>query len=213
MAFGSLVFLFLFLPVVVGCNWVMQERYRPAFITLASIVFFAFFSFSGVAVLIAIAIANFIFARLIVVAQSRNRLLLSRWVLAGGLLFDMALLAYFKWSGFIDPYINAIMHRDKGSPVAPFLMLVGMSFIVFSAVTYLVDVWRGDSKPGRLFDLIHYLFFFPKIVSGPIVRFQDFVRTRPRSENVIWGAQRVVLGLAKKVLIADNLGAVVNGTF
>lgn len=213
MAFGSVFFLFLFLPLVVLTNYVLQDRFRPAFITVASIVFFASFGFTGVAVLLTIAGVNYVFARIIKRLQDSRVSTGGRIALTAGLAVDLGLLAYFKWAGYLDPYINAIIHRDSGSPVAPFLFLAGMSFIVFSAISYLVDVWRGDSTPGSLFEVVHYLFFFPKLISGPIVQFKEFTRAQPESTLVIRGAQRVVLGLAKKVLIADNLGVVADSAF
>ncbi|MDO5729217.1 MAG: MBOAT family O-acyltransferase [Actinomycetaceae bacterium] len=213
MAFGSIFFLFLFLPFVVLTNWVIQERYRPAFITLASIIFFAAFSFTGVVVLLAIAGINYIVARFIRHLQRSGFSRGGRVTLTLGLAADLGILAYFKWSGYIDPYINALLSRESGSPVAPFLFLAGMSFIVFSAISYLVDVWRGDAEPGSPFDIVHYLFFFPKLISGPIVRFKDFAWTQPESAQLVWGAQRVILGLGKKILIADNLGTVADSAF
>ena len=117
-------------------------------------------------------------------------------------------LIYFKYSWFIVDNVARVM-KDESlwySVAAP----IGISFITFSAISYITDVYRTDSTPGSFLDCLFFITFFPKIVSGPIVLWKNFqkqLRDRKTSiDNIINGINRIVVGLGKKVLLADIFG-------
>ena len=118
-------------------------------------------------------------------------------------------LIYYKYTNFIVKVITGFLQTDFtiGSIMAP----LGISFITFSAISYLVDVYRGKATHGSVIDCLLYITFFPKVVSGPIVLWKDFqpqIQNRSMSlEQSIQGINRIMIGFAKKILLADVFGA------
>lgn len=118
-------------------------------------------------------------------------------------------LVYYNYSNFIIDCWNKVFGDNIGakSLVAP----IGISFITFSAISYLTDIYRGHATPGSLIDCTLYLSFFPKIISGPIVLWKDFqgqIKTKALSLNAgAEGINRIMIGFAKKIILADTFGA------
>ena len=139
---------------------------------------------------------------------------LRKWFTAAGVVFDLGILAVFKYYGFFVTDVSDTLNSiGLGSPLplVTIALPVGVSFFSFQAVTYVVDVKRRQTEPASMLDAAIYLSFFPHLVAGPIVRASEFLPQlkEPRDPNrvaVSAGLTLIALGLIKKVMIADYLG-------
>ena len=133
--------------------------------------------------------------------------------LAIGVLINVGILVHYKYTRFLIENLNGLLH---GIPVGPIpvpaiLLPIGVSFIVFEKITYLVDIYRGISRPAqRLATYLLYVFFFPKLLAGPIIKYHEMesqLRALPtaRFDDISAGFLRFMIGVAKKTLIADTL--------
>lgn len=122
-------------------------------------------------------------------------------------------LVYFKYTYILADVWNFLFRREIKAQ--SYLAPLGISFITFSAVSYLVDIYRGDEAAGNLLDCALYLSFFPKVVSGPVVLWKDFKRQiSVRTQNIdkcVYSLNRIMLGFAKKLILADQFGAFIAG--
>lgn len=125
-----------------------------------------------------------------------------------GLLFALSALFYYKYFNFTIDNLNALF--GLGMKDKTILAPLGISFITFSAISYLADVFTGKAKPGSLIDCALYITFFPKVVSGPIVLWRDFAGGLPKRvisiDNCVDGVNRIIIGFAKKLILADMFG-------
>ena len=126
------------------------------------------------------------------------------------IIFLLGVLVFYKYISLIVEYINTFANTNllnAGSFIAP----VGLSFIIFESISYLVDIYRGDAKAGTLLECFTFISLFPKIVSGPIVLWKDFKPflqdRRSTGDNITAGIDRIIVGFAKKAIIADTFGA------
>ena len=211
MVFPSYEFAFFF-PVVLALSWALMSRQRlwKPFVLAASYVFYSAAS-PGYALLLAgVTLANQLGA-VLVGRTSDERV--RRRIMAATVAVDLGVLGLFKYYGFFVGEIGRFLDSlGLGMPL-PLLTLalpIGLSFITFQAISYVVDVKRGLLKPASTIDFALYLSFFPHVVAGPIVRAREFIPqlAKPRDpRNVAVGAGVVLIaiGLVKKVAIADYL--------
>ena len=187
-----------------------QQIWKP-FIVVASYAFYAAADPRFCLLLAAITLAS----QLAVVAIHRtDDERLRKWFTAAGVVFDLGILAVFKYYGFFVSDVSDVLDSiglGMPLPLVTIALPVGVSFFSFQAVTYVVDVKRRQTEPASLLDAAIYLSFFPHLVAGPIVRASEFLPQlkRPRDPDhvaVSAGLTLVALGLIKKVLIADYLG-------
>jgi alginate O-acetyltransferase complex protein AlgI len=233
MSFNSSAFLFLFVPVVLILQFLVGRTWlRNVFLLVASLIFYSWGEGPFVLLLVASIGVNYAFATSITQALPMRRRtskkpgdtpspdltgnarrgregLRAKLILGSGVAFNLALLVGFK-------YIDFIMAPVVTLPAIP--VPLGISFFTFSAISYLVDIYRREAIfDGDLMTTGLYLSFFPKLLSGPIIKYRDMVsQIHDRDltvEKLASGAQRFVIGLAKKVLIADILGGVANQIF
>ena len=211
MVFPSFEFAFFF-PVVLALSWALMPRPRlwKPFVLAASYLFYAAASPRYCILLAAITLANQLGA--VLVHRARDERSRKR-ILAITVALDLSLLGVFKYYGFfVDEWGRFLDSLGIGMPL-PLLTLalpIGLSFITFQAISYVVDVKRGLLPPASTFDFAIYLSFFPHVVAGPIVRAREFIPqlSKPRNpRDVAVGAAVVLiaLGLIKKVAIADYL--------
>jgi len=209
--FPSFEFAFFF-PVVLALSWALMPRPRlwKPFVLAASYLFYAAASPRYCILLAAITLANQLGA--VLVHRARDERSRKR-ILAITVALDLSLLGVFKYYGFfVDEWGRFLDSLGIGMPL-PLLTLalpIGLSFITFQAISYVVDVKRGLLPPASTFDFAIYLSFFPHVVAGPIVRAREFIPqlSKPRNpRDVAVGAAVVLiaLGLIKKVAIADYL--------
>jgi|JI10StandDraft_1071094.scaffolds.fasta_scaffold15068_4 alginate O-acetyltransferase complex protein AlgI len=212
MPFASSVFLLVFLPVVLLVHATAPLRLRGPFLLAASILFYAWGAPRFVFVVILTTFADFYLVRLMAKSERRAVRLAYLWASIG---LNLSLLAAFKYGGFIGENVAAIS-RLFGSHATftwPAIVLpLGISFYTFETITYVVDVYHGVHPPLTkpwLYQL--YIFLFPKMMAGPIVRFREIADQLPAPEGRVpadlWvsGFFRMCLGLGKKVLLANPL--------
>ncbi len=215
MAFGSLFFLTVFLPLVLMGHWALQiagPRCRcgslPANLWLlaASLAACVLSDLPGLPVFLGCAVVTDLLARAIAASgNERHR----RLLLAAAIVANLGLLCFFKYAGVVARWVDAV----AGSAIIPVPQLtlpLGISFWVFRAMSYVTDVSRGVHPPARNpLDFLCYMALFPIFVSGPIVRWSevsDTFRDRPFSAPLAAsGFRRLLVGLAKKILVANQL--------
>ncbi len=216
--FSSPIFLFGFLPLVLSLYYLSPRSARNLLLLAMSALFYAWGEKLYVLVLSASLLVNYINARWIAWEQQQGRS--GRWVLTLGIVFNLGLLLTFKYLGFVSDNVATAWHGLGGNPwQAPHLHLpIGISFFTFQAMSYGIDVFRRQVAVQRNFlDFGLYIFLFPQMVAGPIIRYRDVaeqLHSRSHSlDKFALGVQRFIRGLAKKVLLATPLAATADAIF
>lgn len=225
MVFSSYLFIFLFLPVFLIAYKVVGHHFRNILILVASLFFYYLGDANGLWILLAAILGNFAIGYLIdrfreveagvQISKAAKRLLII------GLFFNLSVLAYFKYIGFITQNINALAEKighPSAVPVISVLLPLGISFFVFQGISYLVDVYRGTiqaTKSLLIFGTFKSL--FPQLIAGPIVRYRDIAAELPdrsvKPDMVVEGITRFIIGFAKKVLLADTFAVTADAIF
>lgn len=211
MIFSSASFLFAFLPCVAIVYYLLRSRTaRNVFLTLVSLFFYAWGEPWFVLVMLLSIVINWFIALRIGAGEHKKA-----WLVVG-LVCDLGLLAGFKYLGFLMENVNWIFHLSL--PVPQIVLPIGISFFTFQAISYIIDVYRGDGRVQKnLMNVCLYISFFPQLIAGPIVRYQTFddqITTRRETlDDFCEGVRRFIVGLAKKVLLANNLAALADTAF
>ncbi len=220
MIFSSPTFLFLFLPAVLIAVWLAPTWLRRFILLGAGLFFYAWGVQGFVLVIVASTFLDWALARGMGAADDRDRSRLKRTLLIVGLLQNVGLLAWFKYATFASWQLDRLAEAlGMGSPgTLEILLPIGISFFTFEKISYLVDVWRGDVEARRdPLDVLLFVSLFPRSIAGPIVRLReiqhDLRRPQPRLDQVQAGAIRFAHGLAKKVLIADQIAPIADAAF
>ena len=209
MLFSSLTFLYCFLPIVLIVYFAVPKRMKNLVLLLASLVFYFYGEQAYTVLLLFASLSAYVHGLLI--ERFRNRPL-SKVFLISSIVLGLGILVYFKYTDFFLSNINALFQTEI--PLLKVVMPIGISFFTFQTISYTIDVYRGDAKVQKNFlHLATYVALFPQLVAGPIVRYSTIEeelnhRTHSLSEAAE-GATRFVIGLAKKVLIANQLGELV----
>ncbi len=207
MIFSSIPFLYYFLPSVLILYFAVPFKFKNFVLFISSIFFYAWGEPKYV-VLIAISItAGYIFGLLI---DKYKNTKLSKLFLFVSVSLSVASLAYFKYADFFISNFNKITGLSVS--LLNIALPIGISFYTFQLISYVVDVYRGEVLPQKNYiNLFAYIAMFPQLIAGPIVRYRDIeVQLAERSfeaEKIAVGIRRFILGLGKKVLIANELGA------
>ncbi len=209
MVFSSLVFLFIFLPLVIIINYLLPTKYRNTFLFIANLVFYAYGEPAYVLLMLASISFNYIFALLLdrVVSSSRRKL-----ILILSIILNLGALAYFKYTIFIMDTLRVVPFL-KDLPGMNIILPIGISFYTFQAMSYVIDVYRRDCKSTSSFvDFGAYISLFPQLIAGPIVRYCD-VERQMKNRHVTFvmfsnGVKLFVVGLCKKILLANQFGIV-----
>ena len=211
MIFSSASFLFAFLPCVAIVYYLLRSRTaRHVFLTLVSLFFYAWGEPWFVLVMLLSIVINWFIALRIGAGEHKKA-----WLVVG-LVCDLGLLAVFKYLGFLMENVNWIFRLSL--PVPQIVLPIGISFFTFQAISYIIDVYRGDGRVQKnLMNVCLYISFFPQLIAGPIVRYQTFddqITTRRETlDDFCEGVRRFIVGLAKKVLLANNLAALADTAF
>ena len=224
MGFTTGSFLFLFLPVTLCLLLLYTALTRGSanasgkwLLFLSGLVFYAWSSLRYAGILLAYALAIYVFA-LLLQKQTNDRTDGShqtnqlradkKWLLAVPVSLTVLFLAFAKYCPWLLELINA--DGAEGKRILSLVALPGLSFITFSAISYLVDIGRGEAVAGSFLDCLCYFFFFPKLISGPIVTWHDFqpqlVQRRVTARDLTAGFNRLAIGMAKKLILADTFG-------
>jgi alginate O-acetyltransferase complex protein AlgI len=219
MVFSSPLFLLLFLPLVFGAYYVAPRAARNGVLLVASLLFYAWGELRYVPLVLASILFNgWIGARIGDAGDATSR---KRW-LAVGVTLNLATLAVFKYANFAFENWAAVAPLLGVAPnavaVATIPLPLGISFFTFHAISYVVDVYKRNAAPQRhLPTFALYILLFPQLIAGPIIRWRDIAGQlsdrRERLADVAYGVRRFVIGVAKKVLVANTLGRIADPVF
>ena len=206
MLFSSLTFLYYFLPVTLLVYFVVPMHMKNLVLMFTSLIFYAWGEPKYVVLMIVSIIVGYAAGRWIEMCQGRKS---STYILAGTVLIHLGCFVYFKYTDFILGNVNRLIGSDLA--MLKMALPIGISFYTFQILSYEVDVYRGKIKAQKsLITLAAYISMFPQLIAGPIVRYSDIegqlIQRKIDGNHLVEGIQRFVIGLAKKVLIANALG-------
>ncbi|MFN3867842.1 MAG: MBOAT family O-acyltransferase [Hyphomicrobiaceae bacterium] len=213
MVFSSIEFLFFFLPTLLTAYFLSPARLKNAVLLLGSLIFYAWGGGELVFILMASVIGNYIFGAMV------HRPATRRIGLVLAIVFNIGILFFFKYFNFFIEQIWNIPGLFEGKPWFDKIILpIGISFYTFQALSYVIDVDRGEKPPARsIWDFALYLTMFPQLIAGPIVKYAlvaDQLHDRAHSiDKFNLGAYRFLHGLFKKVVVADSIGAIADAAF
>jgi alginate O-acetyltransferase complex protein AlgI len=218
MVFSSPSFLFFFLPLFFASYYLAPPRARNAIVLIGSILFyFAGAGYTAVVLILSVPLNQYVGGYIATHADSRN----AKVALAFGIAVNLLPLLLLKYLGFFAHSLTdglSLFGLKSTMTLPEWLLPAGISFFTFQGISYLVDIYRGLIKPApTLIDFGMYHTSFPQLIAGPIVRYveiRDRVVHRPlKLEQVEWGIIRFCFGLAKKIIIADNMGVIADRLF
>ena len=213
MLFSSLTFICLFLPLVCAVYFLVRPGLRNYVLLAASILFYAWGEPTYVAIMLLTILLNYGGALLISRARSPKG---RKCWLTLTVILDLGVLLYFKYFNFFIGNINEWFHGNLD--FIHVVMPIGISFYTFQAISYAVDVYRGDTPVQKdIFKLALFICLFPQLIAGPIVKYNDIAAQIDERETsldkIVGGVRRFIMGLAKKVLIANMMGSVADKVF
>ncbi len=217
MVFSSIVFLLYFLPIFMLIYHFIDKQYKNAFILLGSIFFYAWGAPKFIFVILFTTFLDFHLVKWMDKTENNTK---RKLMLLFSVSVNLGLLFYFKYSNFFIENVNACLSLfgDKQIHWTKLILPIGISFYTFETITYVVDVYRRVHKPlTNFWDYQLYIILFPKLIAGPIIRYHDLAdQITNRNDTVddkLTGFYRFGLGLAKKVLIANQMGIVADEIF
>lgn len=210
MLFSSVSFLYYFLPITLVLYFVSKDKYKNIILLLASLFFYFYGEPKYTVLMLISAFSAYIHGILIEKFREKGY---SKLFLVSGLVVSLGILIVFKYMDFIIKNINYI--SNSNIKLLRLVLPIGISFYTFQGLSYIVDVYKKDAKVCRSFvDFATYVCLFPQLIAGPIVRYttiEDELKNRTHSfDKFAYGVNRFVVGLAKKVILANNLGMLVD---
>lgn len=218
MVFSSSLFLLYFFPIFLIVYYLLPRVAKNPFALLSSIFFYAW----GAPVFVFVVLASIILDFYVVQTLDQSEGKKKRWLLAASMVLNIGLLLYFKYANFfVDNASEVLQHLGLGAVHWVKVALpIGISFFTFQKITYSVDVYRKVHAPlKKITDYALYILMFPQLIAGPIVRYNEIAdqlvdrRANENIDNRLTGFFRFVVGLSKKVLIANVLGEEVDRIF
>ncbi len=206
MLFSSIIFLFVFLPVVIAGYYILPFRAKNLWLLLASLFFYFYGEPKYLIIMISVIFMSYIFGLITEKAKGGVR----KAVLALSVAATLSALIFFKYTDFFISSVNGIFGADFN--LLGIALPIGISFYTFQAISYNIDVYRGDVPAQKNpLKLALYISLFPQLVAGPIVRYSDIEKALNDRQHSLdgfsYGVRRFVTGLAKKVLLANSLGS------
>ncbi len=213
MVFSSMVFLCGFLPAVLIGYAVCPAKYRNFFLFVASLFFYAWGEPRYIVIMLFSTVFDFCNGLLMEYLDRKGRSQYRKWVLVFSVVINIGILCFFKYTDFVLQSISQL----TGNPahLLKLALPIGISFYTFQTLSYTIDVYRREVEvQHNIIDFGMYVCLFPQLIAGPIVRYsdiQDQIKGRKGNwEGRFYGVQRFILGLAKKVLLANQIGALWN---
>ena len=211
MVFSSIVFLYIFLPIMLLIYFVVPRKLKNAVMILASLVFFAWGEIRYIFIMLILAVMDFFCGKGI--NKNEGNKPKQKLYLFIDIGVNLLILFFFKYADFIIANINEILNTQI--PLLNIPLPIGVSFNTFQSLSYIIDVYRGTVKCEKSFyNYLTYTTLFPQIIAGPIVRYEtvdEELETKKISmDNFSKGMRRFIIGLGKKVLIANNVGTLWN---
>lgn len=208
MLFSSIIFLFYFLPIVLLLYFIVPKKAKNIVLLIASIFFYSWGEPVYVFLMIFSAIFNYCMA--IDIGREKKRGETGRKTLIFTVIVNLFILSFFKYYGFLMDTVNGIL--GTSIPYTALSLPIGISFYTFQALSYIFDVYRGNVKIQlNPLKFTLYLALFPQLIAGPIVKYKDIAEQLDHREITLekfgHGTWRFIIGLGKKVILANNLGA------
>lgn len=209
MVFSSLLFLFTFLPVVLIAYFISPRPLRNLVLFIASLIFYAWGEPIYVVIMIFSTVVDYSHGLLVSRFKASGQMKKARLVVASSMIINLALLCFFKYSDFIIQNINAVLGLNI--PLLNIPLPIGISFYTFQTMSYTIDVYRGHAEAQKnIISFGAYVALFPQLIAGPIVQYKTIAQQldcrRITSDRFSDGASRFIIGLGKKVLLANNIG-------
>ena len=210
MVFNSVVFLFCFLPLSLLLYYLVPGRAKNAVLLAESLIFYCWTGVAFLPLIAVLIVFNYLWALLTARAKARLRGMLP----LAAVLVNLGVLVYFKYANFLIDTVNQVAHLGLAALNIGTVLPLGISYYIFKIISYEVDVYTGKIAPEKNFiTFAVYVLFFPQLIVGPIVKYREMADqlhdganrcTPARAEH---GAELFVFGLAKKVILADSIGA------
>lgn len=206
MVFSSILFLFRFLPVFFICYFLVPQRMKNFILLLGSLFFYAWGEPVYIVLMLFSTISDYIHGLLIDRCRGKRA---ASYLLASSVAINLLLLGFFKYADFLIQTINSVAGTQL--PLLNLPLPIGISFYTFQTMSYTIDVYRGEAKVQKnLLDFGVFVTMFPQLIAGPIVKYRQVAEElhsrKPDLYQISYGTKRFVSGLAKKVLLANNLG-------
>lgn len=219
MLFNSFVFIFCFLPITFLLYFLLNKfgKYNlaKAVLVVCSLYFYAFFNWSYLLIILSSICFNYMIGWGLDIYRSRR---VRKYLLSIGVIFNVGLLGYFKYTDFFLENINFIF--DTNIPLQKILLPLGISFFTFQQLAFVIDSYNKKGKLPFFLDYCNFVTFFPQLIAGPIVlpeevlpQFENKENRKVNYQNIFNGLLIFSLGLAKKVLIADSIAVFANAGF
>ena len=211
MLFSSMIFIYAFLPILCLLIFISKKEYHNFILLIASILFYAWGEPKYLAIMLLTIVINYLGA--IGIEKFVNQ---KKIVFVLTLFANLFSLFYFKYFNFLIENLNDLYNLDI--QVSKIVLPLGISFYTFQAISYLIDVYKGEVKAqNNFYKLALYICLFPQLVAGPIIKYHDIeeqINSREINfENVSLGVKRFIVGLSKKVLIANTMAVIVDKIF
>lgn len=203
MLFSSVTFIYYFLPILLLIYFITKDKYKNLVLLIFSIIFYLLGETKYIFILILSCILNYIFGKKIYTSKNKKT-----WLIIS-LIYNIGQLLIFKYTDFFIENINNILNTNIN--YLYIVMPIGISFFTFQALGYIIDIYQEKHKPANnLLDFMTYISLFPQLIAGPIIRYSDIqeqlTKRNTTTEKFASGITRFVIGLSKKVLIANVLG-------
>ncbi len=206
MVFSSTVFLFRFLPIFFILYFMVPGRMKNIILLLGSLFFYAWGEPVYVGLMLFSTVSDYIHGRILENLRKKD---LRELVLASSIIINLLVLGFFKYADFLIMTVNSL--AGTSYPLLNLPLPIGISFYTFQTMSYTIDCYRGKVEPQRNFlDFAVFVTMFPQLIAGPIVKYaqveQQLHDRKPDIIRISYGCKRFIIGLAKKVLLANNLG-------
>ena len=209
MLFSSYSFICIFLPLLILAYYVVPTRWKNTVLLLASLFFYGWGGFKYLLIMLFSIVINYFAGLFIGSMNGKGRRDLCRWVMIVSVVLNLCLLGYFKYTDFFIDIINHTTHANI--PLKNIVLPIGISFYTFQEISYIIDIWRNKQEALKNpLELALYISLFPQLIAGPIVRYET-IAPQISSRRIDYklmneGMYRFVLGLSKKILIANYVG-------
>ncbi len=211
MSFSSCTFLFIFFPITFITFYFSPAKVKKYSLMMISLIFYMLSSVKTIPILMSTIIVNYL------IGLAINKFSKKKTILALGILINVALLLFYKYTNFIFTNINNIFSTNIKA--IDIILPLGISFFIFQTISYIVDVYKNKIKAEKnIINFAIYVSFFPRIVSGPIVRYEQFQENisnlkKPNLEDITAGIRRICFGLGKVLILSNIMGEVWNLTY
>jgi alginate O-acetyltransferase complex protein AlgI len=209
MIFSTPTFIFAFLPIVLAVYYASPPRIRNLILFLGSLIFYAWGEPVYITIMLFSTVFDYMNGILIVKFKDAGQIRRARLVLINAIIINLSILAFFKYSNFFITNVNHIFSSNIG--LLNLALPIGISFYTFQTMSYTIDVYREDVDAQKnIIDFGAYVTLFPQLVAGPIVRYKDIAaQLECRKETIdsfSYGVRKFIIGLFKKVMLANNVG-------